>query len=81
MVAAFLDELTDTLFRAEAAAYERGKEDGRSEMLNELMVNVRAKQQAERQDTEPQPPRSGAIDADGARPAVCQEACSEGDSR
>ena len=81
MVAAFSDELTDTLFRAEAAAYERGKEDGRSEMLNELMVNVRAKQQAERQDTEPQPPRSGAIDADGARPASARKRAPKGTVR
>ena len=81
MVATFLDELSDTLFRAEAAAYERGKEDGRREMLNELMMNVQAKQQAERQDTDPQSPRSGAIEAVGARPASARKRAPKGTVR
>ena len=81
MVGAFLDELAGTLFRAEAAAYQRGKDDGRKEMLDELMTNVQAKQQAERQDTEPQPPRSGAIEADGTRPASDRKRAPRGSVR
>ena len=81
MTVSFLDELADTLSRAEAAAYERGKNDGQREMLDELISNAQAKQQAAQQDTETQPPRSGAIEADGARPASARKRAPKGTVR
>ena len=60
MTVTFFDEIADTLSRAEAAAYARGKEAGRKEILDELIASAQAKQQA---------PRSGAIEADSARPS------------
>ncbi len=71
MITTFLDEISDTLSRAEAAAYECGKADGRRELLDELIANAQAKQQAARQGTEAEPPRNttGASDRDSVHQA------------
>ena len=81
MISTFLDEIANTLARAEAAAYERGKEDGRQECLDELIANARARQQAARQDTEPQAPRNNVRPAGGARPAFDRRRAPRGSVR
>ena len=81
MIVTFLDELADTLSRAEASAYERGKDDGIREVLDELTSITKAKQRAPRQDTEPQPPRSAAIETVSTRPASDRKRAPKGTVR
>ncbi len=81
MIVTLLDELANTLSRAEAAAYERGKQDGMREALDDLISSAKAKQRAARQDTEPQPPRSAAIETDSTRPAPARKRAPKGTVR